>query len=166
MKEAVAARTINTEDVEGLFVAHERALRRIVRREVRAPEAVIEDACQTAWTRLISRPGTVQHEASLPWLVTTARREAIRSARGADRFVPLEELSEEASRVPVAPAPEETVELQDRLGQIRDLPRRQQQLVWLHGLGLNYEEMARHSGITRRTVERQLLRAKHALREM
>ena len=33
-------------------------------------------------------------------------------------------------------------------------------------LGLSYDEMARASGASRRTVERQLLRAKQLLREL
>jgi RNA polymerase sigma factor (sigma-70 family) len=43
------------------------------------------------------------------------------------------------------------------------LPQRQRQMVWLHGAGLSYVEIAAATGCTRRTVERQLLRAKRAL---
>jgi DNA-directed RNA polymerase specialized sigma24 family protein len=50
------------------------------------------------------------------------------------------------------------------LGHLRALPIRQQRLLWLHALGLTYTEMAAHEGCTRRTVERQLLRAKRGVR--
>ena len=37
--------------------------------------------------------------------------------------------------------------------------------MWLAGLGLSYAEMADYTHASRRTVERQLLRAKHTLRD-
>ena len=58
---------------------------------------------------------------------------------------------------------DELVEQRARLESIRTLPERQQRLVWLQGLGLTYTEMAGQTGETRRTVERQLLRAKRTL---
>jgi DNA-directed RNA polymerase specialized sigma24 family protein len=58
---------------------------------------------------------------------------------------------------------DELVALRERLGAVRALPLRQQRLVWLAGLGFSYVEMAEQTRQTRRTVERQLLRAKHVL---
>ena len=40
---------------------------------------------------------------------------------------------------------------------------RVRRLVWLQGLGLSYREMAGETGMTRRTVERQLMRARSSL---
>ena len=67
-----------------------------------------------------------------------------------------------------APArtPLELVEMRDELGALGSLPRRQQRLLWLHAAGLTYAEMARHEGVTLRTVERQLLRGKRAARAL
>ena len=45
-------------------------VRTIVRREVRGPDAAIDDACQTAWTRRLERQ--VADEAALAWLVKAA----------------------------------------------------------------------------------------------
>jgi DNA-directed RNA polymerase specialized sigma24 family protein len=42
--------------------------------------------------------------------------------------------------------------------------RTKQRLLWLHALGLTYAEIALYAGCTPRTVERQLLRAKRAMR--
>ncbi|MEA2212540.1 MAG: hypothetical protein QOF83_2488 [Solirubrobacteraceae bacterium] len=153
-----------SERVAELYVRHARSLRRIVGCDVRAPDSVIDDACQIAWSRLIPRAGTVRAEAALPWLVTTARREAIRLARHRDRELSLDNLGDEDIVLPMTRGPEELVSLRERLGAVRSLPLRQQQLVWLAGLGFSYEEMADRTGVTRRTVERQLLRAKHKLR--
>jgi hypothetical protein len=67
-----------------------------------------------------------------------------------------------------APActPLELVEWRDALGTLGSLPERQQRLLWLHAAGLSYAEMARHEGVTLRTVERQLLRGKRAARTL
>lgn len=142
-------------------------LERIVRLDVQAPEAVIEDACQFAWSRLLDHFERVRRDAALSWLATTAVREAFRSIRRATRELSLEgtlETSAEPAFTAKALSAEEMLEHADRLGSLRTLPRRQQRLLWLQGLGLSYREMARHERCTRRTVERQLLRAKGSLR--
>ena len=60
---------------------------------------------------------------------------------------------------------EERFDLRERLEGVHRLPERQQRLVWLHAFGLSYAEMAAHEGCTPRTVDRQLLRARAALRD-
>jgi RNA polymerase sigma factor (sigma-70 family) len=133
---------------------------------------VIDDACQVAWSRLIRYQGSVRREAALAWLVTTARREALRLLRRSRRELSLDELAESdpepGRRRALTPVnsvgPEEIVAWRSRLEEIGKLPVRQQRLVWLQGLGLSYTEMAGYEGASRRTVERQLLRAKQALR--
>ncbi len=37
-------------------------------------------------------------------------------------------------------------------------------MLWLHGIGLSYADIADSTGCTLRTVERQLLRAKRTMR--
>ncbi len=149
--------------VEELYAIHAVRLRRIVRSSVRAPEAVIEDACQAAWSRLVAHAASVRPEATLSWLVTTASREAIKLWRRAERDVSLEALTEDDGALPQGRGVDELVTLRERLGAVRALPLRQQRLVWLAGLGFSYVEMAEQTRQTRRTVERQLLRAKHVL---
>ena len=162
--ERTSIESASMEVVAQLYAQHARSLRRIVRSGVRAPEAVIDDACQIAWSRLIPRVRAVRPDAALPWLVTTASREAIRLLRRGDREVSLEQLLDEGAALPPSGGLDEVVGLRDRLDAVSALPIRQQQLVWLAGLGFSYEEMADRTGATRRTVERQLLRAKHTLK--
>jgi RNA polymerase sigma factor (sigma-70 family) len=103
----------------------------------------------------------------LPWLVTTAERQAFKLTRRETREVSLERVLEEAPEPPdrlKGQAPDEVVEHRQRLADIGRLPTRQQRLVWLHGLGLSYDEIAAREGCTLRTVERQLLRAKRTMR--
>lgn len=147
-----------------LYALHARRLRRIVGCAVRAPEAVIDDACQVAWSRLIPQAAAIRPEATLSWLVTTASREAIKLAQRAERDVSLEGLIDDDAQLAHPGGADDLVALRERLAAVRALPVRQQQLVWLAGLGFSYREMAAQTRSSRRTVERQLLRAKHTLR--
>lgn len=142
-------------------------LERIVRQDVRAPDAVIEDACQFAWSQFVSQCRRVRREAVLSWLTTTAVREACKLVRLGDREPSLEAAIELAGDVVIQaalPGPDELLDELDSLRLVALLPPRQQRLMWLRGLGLSYQEMAAHEGCTRRTVERQLLRARDTIR--
>lgn len=150
-------------DVGELYRTLAPELVQIVRGDIRASDAVIEDACQFAWTRLLHHAGRVRRDAVLSWLATTAVREAYKLIRRRDRDVSLEDIGGPAPET--APSPEELVELRERLKSIDSLPERQQRLLWLHAIGLSYTEISRHTGCTPRTVERQLLRAKRRIRE-
>jgi RNA polymerase sigma factor (sigma-70 family) len=153
-------------DVEELYRLLSPRLRQIVRSDVRASDAVIEDACQIAWSRLIRHSERVRRETVLSWLATTAVREAFRLSRRDRRELSLDAELERTGELPLlssAPGPAELFELHDRLAEVEQLPVRQQRLVWMHAAGLTYVEIADRTGDTRRTVERQLLRAKGKL---
>jgi RNA polymerase sigma factor (sigma-70 family) len=154
-------------DVAELYAAQAAQVRRRVRLGVTAPDAVIEDACQIAWMRLLRHRARIHRETATRWLVRVAVHEALKLLRRGTRDVSLDALAEEAGEPPL-PCPdllEDLAERRARLESIRDLPVRQQRLVWLQGCGFSYAEMAGETGDTRRTVQRQLLRAKHTLIE-
>ncbi|MGO9883027.1 MAG: sigma-70 family RNA polymerase sigma factor [Solirubrobacteraceae bacterium] len=157
----IAARLSSTDEIGDLYRANAEQLRQLVRFSIRAPDAVIDDACQIAWSRLVSHRAGVRSDAALPWLLTTASREALKLLRRSRREFPLDQLRE-SHQV----GPEQIVEFRDRLAQIRALPRRQQRLVWLQGFGLSYAEMAGYTGDSERTIERQVLRARRSLRRL
>ena len=154
-------------DVGHLYDLLAERLEQIVRLDVRAPDVVIEDACQMAWTRLVHHSDRVQRETVMSWLARTAVHEAIKLVRRDRR-----ELSLESAAEPPTPArstvagPDAVFEQRQRLGEIRVLPERQQRVLWLHALGLSYTEIAAHEACTVRTVERQLLRARQGVREL
>lgn len=162
-----AAANARREEMGELYAALAVRLHQIVYGRVRAPEPVIEDACQFAWCTLIRHQRSVRRDRALGWLATTASREALRQVRRHRRERSLEQLEEGIAPVPRAnvAAVEELVEQRARLETIGRLPQRQQRLVWLQGLGLSYTEMADREGATTRTIERQLMRAKKRLRE-
>jgi RNA polymerase sigma factor (sigma-70 family) len=156
----------NWDEVAELFAEQRARVCRLVRASVRAPEPLIEDACQLAWIRLFLCRERVRRETATAWLVKTAIHEAFKLMRRDRRDLSLDALRDDPGRRPAASAPErldELVEQRTRLDSIRILPERQQRLVWLHGLGLTYTEMAGQTGTTRRTVERQLQRARRTL---
>jgi RNA polymerase sigma factor (sigma-70 family) len=154
-------------DVDETYRALSARLEQIVRFDVRAPDPVIEDACQFAWSRLIDHADRVRREAVLSWLVKTAVHEAFKLIRRANRCLSLEAALESGGELVATetPGPEQLLEQRERLESIRELSQRQQRFLWLHGLGLSYVEIALHAGCTERTVERQLLRAKQRIRE-
>jgi RNA polymerase sigma factor (sigma-70 family) len=154
-------------DVGQLYCSLSPQLERIVRLDVNASDALIEDACQFAWSRLVHHRQRVQRECALSWLARTAVHEALKLIRRQSRELSLDEAAEQVNdgaATPLAPSPDEVVEQIERLDTLRALPERQQRLLWLQGLGLSYAEMARHEGCTERTVERHLLHARREIR--
>ena len=155
------------EELEALFARDAVRVRRLVRLNVTAPDAAIEDACQVAWMRLVSDPTRVSAAGATGWLVRVAIREAMRGARRAARDLSLDELVEQRGPgvQPAAAAADEVAEQRHRLGAIDRLPERQRRLVWLRGLGFSYREMAGETGDSVRTVERQLDKARLRLEQ-
>lgn len=165
---AVAAPT-PTPDLAELFRVFAPRVERIVRGSAGTSEPVVEDACQAAWSRLLGRDAPVAAERIVPWLSTTAIREARRLALRDEREPSVDVMLDE----PLTPAetlrlaatgadPHELVEQRDRLA-LHVLPDRQRRIVWMKALGFSYTEISRATGCTPRTVERQLLRARDRL---
>ena len=153
-------------DVAELYAARASWIRRWVRHQLGAPEPLVEDACQAAWSRLIDRREQVSPEAALVWLVRTAERETVRLGRRAGRDLPLDALCDdrgEIRQIDGGPSPNELAEQHSRLASIRTLPVRQRRLLWLRGLGFSYAEISDCTGLTVRTIERQLNRARRRL---
>ena len=145
---------IGAGEVGELYGSFADRLEQIVRLDVRASDALIEDACQVAWFRLLHHCQRVHRETVMAWLARTAVNEALevaapRPARTAARR--RDRGRRGAGEFPVAGAtPHELADLRERLQEVHRLPERQQRLVWLHALGLSYAEMAAHEGCTLR----------------
>jgi RNA polymerase sigma factor (sigma-70 family) len=157
---------LEVREIDGLYRAHAGRLHLIVRRDVHeVHDAVIEDACQFAWSRLVSQAARIRRETALNWLARTAVNEALKLVARQRREVSLEltESAEAPEMAQLGPGPDDVAEARDRLALTAGLPARQQRILWLHALGLSYTEIARRTGCTTRTVERQLLRARSTM---
>ena len=148
-----------------LFARYDRKLRARVRSIVTTSEANVEDACMYAWLALLRHE---LDEVSEPysWLTTIAIREAVKLERVDRRTRPLA-LDEYGAQQ----RPGEELAAYDLLAhaaaiiQEAGLTARQLQVISLQLWGLSYEQIAVHTGDSRRTVERQLLRARSKLAE-
>jgi len=137
--------------------------------EVTASEAVIDDACQFAWIRLLHHRHRIGRDRAVSWLITTALHEVFKLVRRDSHDLSLEQLMEETGDLRItrtAPAPEEAVGARLRLELLRELPERRERLMWLQGLGFSYPEMATQTGATVRTVDRQLTKARRTVRAL
>ena len=131
---------------------------------VRCCDANVEDACQSAWTRLVQHRARIRPETAFGWLAATAIHEALKLDRRSGRYESLDDALERGlDPVATTPEPWEQVARRDQLATVRELAVRPQRFVWLHALGLSYVEMAAHERCTWRTVERQLARARQEL---
>ena len=82
--------------IAALYCMHATRLEQIVRVGVDAPQPVIEDACQFAWSRLVFHAHRIRRETVLPWLVTTAVHHALKLIRREGRELSLENMLERA----------------------------------------------------------------------
>src|SRR5438477_9511126 len=113
--------TAGVGDVGELYGLLAGRLEQIVRLDVRAPDVVIEDACQFAWSRLLHHRHRVHRETALSWLARTAVHEAFKLLRRDRRELSLEAAAEEASP-PLAltswATPLELLEWHERLAEL------------------------------------------------
>lgn len=148
-----------------LFARYDRKLRARVRSTVTTSEANVEDACMYAWLALL-RHELDEVAEPYSWLTTIAIREAVKLERAERRTRPL--LLDEYG---AQQRPGEELAAYDLLAhaaaiiQEAGLTERQLQMISLQLWGLSYEEIAAHTGDSRRTVERQILRARAKLAE-
>ena len=133
----------------------------VLQRIVNTDPATIDDACQFAWLQLLRcqpRRDTVR-----AWLITVARREAIRLHRIRRRC---ESISTGVPAPGQHPEPASTVDafalaidLDEALTALASLPERQRNLYALKVLGFSYEEICRITGDSYTAVNRHLVRA-------
>nr|BFE29075.1 sigma-70 family RNA polymerase sigma factor [Actinomadura rugatobispora] len=103
------------------------------------------DVVQTTWLRLVERIDQIQEPAAVGrWLVVTARRESLRTARRASAHREL--IADDVLAAPVYTTPEERALARERLGQVavalEALPRRCQVLLRLLAVAPSYAELS------------------------
>src|ERR1700728_264049 len=79
-------------DVAQLYPLLNRKLARIVISEIAAPDQLVEEACQIAWSRLLLHTPRTEPIAVLSWLANTAKHETVRLLMRGQRDLSLDEL--------------------------------------------------------------------------
>jgi len=165
---STTGRTASREElVSSLYAQHAAKVERLVARQAGGD---VEDACQTAWERLLGHEEVdVQGRGVIQWLVITAAREAWKRSRQRELpFVALSGDDSEAERFePAGDAPDPLAVVLARDDARRRLARltdREREFLALQALGLTYTEIAQATGASPRTAERQILRARRKLR--
>ena len=167
------------QQVGTFFVTHAGRLQRAVRRHLNhVGDALIEDACQMAWTRLLQRPDITLDARGFSWLTTVAVHEAWRLGP-VTQEQPAGALTSPAdcNRKPgERPEPADTdqrgtaekaldhIEHHDRLQAMQALKPREREVLYLKGLGYSYAEIMRLTGATYTAVNRRLSEGRAALR--
>lgn len=159
-----------TRDIDAFVREHREALVNFLRHRV-VNEADAQDAAQESFTRLLRYVESQPRSAWKPLLYRIAanvahdqaRKRAIRNGNGQVPLDSDELISDE-------PSHEQMIAWDQELAMIRDvimeLPPKCRQVYLLQRLrGMSYAAIARHCGISRKTVEMHISRALAALRE-
>ncbi len=156
-----------------LFREHHESLVRSVRRAVNAPDALIEDACATAWVQLI-RTQPDRGPTLFGWLRTTAIREAYHLSGVQRRDAALEDLvplrgGEEGSdgwETLIADGRDLDTHFKAKraLQVLAQLPERQRRYLALKVAGYRYDEIVDLTGVTYTNVNKHLTRARASVR--
>jgi RNA polymerase sigma factor (sigma-70 family) len=153
-------------DEGDLYRRHHRALLNAVCGAKDASGELVEDACQTAWARLLRRrPNCV----SAPgWLYVVALHEAYRLAAIERHELPVADLSHELardSRIPNHSLLDDQLEARDALRAVAQLPERQRRDLTLLVAGYSYREIAQMTGgRSYNNVNKHLLKARRRIR--
>jgi RNA polymerase sigma factor (sigma-70 family) len=155
-------------DEEALYRAHHTRLLRLIARDVSARPQVIEDACGFAWAELLAHQP--DRASIVGWLRIVARREAIRLAQHDRVTVPMSALDPgrlpSRSRPMCCPPADATDHCHalEALALVAGLPERKRAFLTLKVAGYSYDEIAAKLGVSWLTVNRQLVRARAAVR--
>lgn len=150
------------DDEAKLYARYAARLRRIVARRVTTSDANVDDACSHAWLHMLRyQPARAT---LLSWLVRTATRQAVKLDRRSRRSVELDGAVVKRGCNPVATdAVLDVVIAREAILASRLRPR-ELELLAAQVAGYSYNEIANENGLTSRTVERQLIRARRWLR--
>src|SRR5262249_46110457 len=109
-------------DVARMYREMAEPLEQVVRRLVCDAEPVVEDACQSAWCRLVGHRARVREETVFGWLAQTAIHEAFKLSRRRGRDLSLDfELEQGADPVALTPEPSELLAERERITGVGNL---------------------------------------------
>lgn len=146
-------------DEEQLYRQHHLALLRAVAHVVNAPPALIEDACQMAWTTLLRNQP--RRETIFGWLRRVAIHEAYRLSaidRRDARFEQIPPLATDDEAL------DHALRAREALRALAALPDRQGRDMTMRVAGYSYKEIAALTGRTYTNVDKTLDKARAGIR--
>jgi RNA polymerase sigma factor (sigma-70 family) len=152
-------------DEADLYRCHHQALLIAVSQAINGSSALIEDACQTAWTILVRRQP--ERASVLAWLYVVAVHEAYRLSRIERRDAHLEDLALDCDWQQVLAdrgTLEDQIEALEALRALANLPDRERRDLTLRVAGFKYREIAEMTGRTYTNVNKHLVKARALLR--
>jgi RNA polymerase sigma factor (sigma-70 family) len=152
-------------DVEALYREHSDYLKRCLRRRLSpsASDALIEDACATAWAIAWRKRREVHEGNEIAWLVTVAWHEALALIKRGRRETCVDAPHERAA---TSGDPELALAARDALELLADLTPNQRSVMALRIAGLSYAEIARATGRTYTWTNRHISEGRARLREL
>jgi RNA polymerase sigma factor (sigma-70 family) len=166
-----------TAQLAAFYAENQARLRRLVGRYSHANRHAVEDACQIAWAILVRRADIPLDGRGFAWLRTVALTTGLRgtaardipaggflpAARGADPRELPEPTADQGDPLELVLASEHHEELHTKL---LTLTERERRYLALQAAGLSYREIAAiETGVSLRTIERQILRGRRKLKE-
>jgi DNA-directed RNA polymerase specialized sigma24 family protein len=159
--------------IADFYAVHARWLRRAIRLRASVPDATIEEACQTAWLKLLARPDISLDRRGRNWLLVVATREAWRAAgvpeRPAGSFIGATGNRPYDAQEPPGPA-SDPLELaiahelhEQRVERLADSSPRERRDLYLHAAGYSYTELQELTGSTYTAVNRRLTEGRRKL---
>ena len=153
-------------DEAELYRRYHHDLMRAVARVINAPHALIEDACQSAWTIMLRRQP--DRATLFAWLRVVAVHEAYRLCRAQQRDAHLEDLGDGdgwEALIADGPTIDDALEVRRALRLVAELPERQREDLSLLVAGFSYREIGEMTGgRTYTNVNKHLAKARARIR--
>lgn len=151
-------------ELAALYTEHHATLERHIADRVNAPRALIEDACQTAWTQLAARHDIpITPDRTRGWLHTVALREAWALAGDRQLTDPLGHWLGQADDDVPAEALAHITDL-EHLAQLAALKPAEREALILQAAGHSYQQIAQATGATLTAVNRRIREGRARLR--
>lgn len=165
--------TTRLQAIAAIYTGHDQQLRSLVARRSNANDATIDDACSYAWMKLVNSEQVSLGPArwsALAWLTTTAIHRAWKLTEHDARTHPVASLDElgqlAAAHGHSAPSAEHVAAQHLRLDLVAQIPERPRRFLLRLAVGYSYTEIAAAEGVSARTTDRQIARAKRILRDL
>ena len=165
------------DEIAAFFADHANHVRVRVARRARTAPDVVDDACATAWTKLLRRSDIALNAYGRAWLITVAVHEAWRLQERRAQETPVGPFARastghddqvlepvDALGVDVETQAVDRAQHSEDLATFLTLKPRERQALYLQAVGYGYTEICELTGFTYTAVNRYITEGRRALR--